>query len=94
MALLQGLRFLVPSALLEVSLWVINLMIAVSNFLGVSFDGVERQAIDLFMALEREISLSGSDKETQRWNREMWGLRSTFKERSGGSKRFSPWHGL
>lgn len=44
-------------ALLEVSLWLINQMIAVSNFLGVSFDGVERQAIDLFMALERDFYL-------------------------------------
>lgn len=47
-------------ALSEVLLWAINQMVVVRNFLGVSFDGVERQAIELFTALEREISLSGS----------------------------------
>lgn len=50
----------------EVSLWVINQMMAIRNFLGVSFDRVEKQVIDLFTTLEREISFSGSGEENCR----------------------------
>lgn len=78
----------------EVSLWVLNQMVVVSNFLSISFDGVERQANDLFMALEREISLAGLEKENRRWNRELQGLRSAFKYHSGGRRRFSSLNGL
>lgn len=69
-------------ALFEVLMWVLSQMIAVSNFLGVSFDGVERQTIDLFTALEREISSAGSEKETRRWNREVQSLRLAVKDRT------------
>lgn len=58
-------------ALSDVSLWVINQTLVVSKFLGVSFDSVERQAIELFPSLEQEISLSGSNKENRRWNQEL-----------------------
>lgn len=45
-------------ALSEVSLWVLDQMQAVSQFLGMFFEGVERQAIEFFIALEKEISSS------------------------------------
>lgn len=81
-------------ALSKVSLWVINQMQAVSNSSAVTFDRVEKQAMELFMALEHEISISGSDKENQRKNREMQALRSAFKARSSGTRRFSSFHVL
>lgn len=59
------------SVLSEVSLWVLSQMQAVSHFLGLSFEGVEKQAIELFTALEREISLSSSGIENRRLHREV-----------------------
>lgn len=52
-------------ALSEVSLWVINQMQAVRSFLRVTLEGVEKQAINLFTALEREISLSSFGMENK-----------------------------
>lgn len=49
-----------PLALSEVSLWILSQTQAVSHFLGMSFGRIERQAIELFTALEQEISTSGS----------------------------------
>lgn len=66
-------------ALSKVSLWVITQMQAVSNFLGLSFDGIERQAIELFTALEREISLLGSGAKSRGFHQEVQGLKSAFK---------------
>lgn len=42
--------------------WILSQIEVVSQFLGVLFEGVEMQALELFIALEREISLLGSVK--------------------------------
>lgn len=67
----------------KVSLWVLNQMQAVSQFLGVSFEGVEREAIALFTALEREISVSRFEMKHRRVHRELLNLRSALKNGSG-----------
>lgn len=54
-------------AIPKISLWVIHQLQAVSSFLGISFDGVEKQVIELFTTLEREmISIFGSDMDNRR----------------------------
>lgn len=58
-------------ALLEVTLWVINQMQTNSNFLRVNFEGVEKQAIELFTAHEREILSSSSEMENRRIHHEV-----------------------
>lgn len=62
-------------------------MQAVNVFLGISFEGVERQAIDLFTALEKEVSLFGSQKQYKRLHREMQNLRSTFRQGKPAGRR-------
>lgn len=60
----------------------LNQIQAVSQFLGVSFEGVERQAIDLFIALERELSVLGSDMNDRRLRRELKNLKFAFRSSS------------
>lgn len=59
----------------DVSRWVLNQIKEVSKFLGMSFEGVEQQAIDLFMALEREMALQGSKQRHVRVHREVRNLK-------------------
>lgn len=47
--------------------------------LAISFEGVERQAIDLFTALENEISLSGFEVRNKRIHRELSSLRPAMR---------------
>lgn len=68
-----------PLTLSEVSLWVLCQMQAISHFLGLSFEGVEQQAIELFTALEKEISNSRSEMNNRCVRRELQSLQSEFK---------------
>lgn len=43
----------------EASLWVLHNIEAVSQFLGLFFDSVEQEALEFFMALEREAMVQG-----------------------------------
>lgn len=46
-----------------------------------------REAIELFTALEREISLSGSGMESRRLHREVQGFRFAFRSGRVGRRR-------
>lgn len=58
----------------EASLWVLHNIEAVSQFLGLSFDGVEQEALEFFMALEREAVVQGSRRQDIKMHREVKNL--------------------
>lgn len=78
-----------PPALSEVSLWVLTQMQVVTHYLGLAFEGVEKQAIELFTTLEREISNYGSEINCQWVNRELQNLRSEILRSSGRRRKGS-----
>lgn len=59
---------------LDASPWVLERMEEFSKFLGMSFEGMERQAWDFFTTLEREGSISGLRRKGNKMHREVKNL--------------------
>lgn len=76
-----------PEPILEVSSWVLETMDEVSHFLGVSFEGVEKQAWELFIELGKRGSIRGLKRKGMRLKREVRNLRSGVNYDKGGQGR-------
>lgn len=77
---------LIPD-LSEVSLWVLNQMQVVSQFLGVSFEGVKGEVVALFTTLEREIYVTGFVINHRRVHRELQNVQLALQSSSSGRRK-------